>query len=159
MKKAFYYLDDFVGSLCVSFIIILVGLNVLMRYVFISPIAWTEEISIALFVWMTFIGVSSAMKRGGHIGVDYFVRKMPFSLKVVSEVIRGFAIMLVLVYIFIVLGFDLIDASSRKKTTILGMQYKFIYFAIPIGGVLTAIHFLRDFVKRFKYLLDTRGDD
>src|SRR5699024_6773113 len=92
-----------------------------------------QEISLGLFIWTVFIGISSTMKRDGHVGVDYFVVKMPKSLRLISNIIRAIAIIFVLIYIFIVLGFDLINQSSNKLTSVLGINYKIIYLAITLN--------------------------
>jgi len=157
LKKWLYNLDDAIATSCLALIILLTGINVISRYVFNSPFAWMQEISLGLFIWTVFIGISSTMKRDGHVGVDYFVVKMPKSLRLISNIIRAIAIIFVLIYIFIVLGFDLINQSSNKLTSVLGINYQIIYLAIPLGGALTAFHFIRKFVCYFKQEFNKKG--
>src|SRR5699024_10246336 len=105
LKKWLYNLDDAIATSCLALIILLTGINVISRYVFNSPFAWMQEISLGLFIWTVFIGISSTMKRDGHVGVDYFVVKMPKSLRLISNIIRAIAIIFVLIYIFIIIFF------------------------------------------------------
>lgn len=157
VKKWLYNLDDVIATTCLTMIILLTGINVISRYFFNSPFAWMQEISLGLFIWMVFIGISSTMKRDGHVGVDYFVQKMPKPLRLLSEIIRAVTINFVLIYIFIVLGFDLIDQSSNKLTSVLGINYQIIYLSIPLGGAITAIHFTRKFIYSFKQEINKKG--
>jgi len=44
--------------------------NVIARYVFNSNILWALELTVFLFAWMVLLGVSYAVKRNAHLGVD-----------------------------------------------------------------------------------------
>jgi TRAP-type C4-dicarboxylate transport system permease small subunit len=50
--------------------------NVVLRYVFNSGIAVSEELSRWLFVWMTFLGAVVALKENGHLGTDMLVSRL-----------------------------------------------------------------------------------
>ncbi len=51
--------------------------NVLGRYLFHYSLAFTEEITINLFVWMTVVGSGIAFERGGHLGMVSLNRLLP----------------------------------------------------------------------------------
>lgn len=157
IRKGFHTIDDVATTLSLSAVILLTGINVLLRYIFSSPIAWTTEIALGLFIWFVFIGVSSAMKRDGHIGVDFFVKKLPKNLQVVSNFLRVAAIYFVLLYVFIYLGLKLTFMSSGKLTPILGISYLFINIAVPIGGFFAAIHFTRLSIASFRTNFSKKG--
>lgn len=150
MKVIFNIFDDIVATLCLTAVILLTGINVLLRYIFNSPIAWTMEIALALFIWFVFIGISSAMKREGHIGVEFFIKKLPKPLRLLSSVIRAVAIYFVLIYVFVYLGSLLAMQTSGKVTPILGLGYEYIDIAVPIGGILTTIHFTKALIRSFQ---------
>lgn len=156
IKKWFYTIDDGVATIALFAIILLTGTNVFSRYVLNNPLPWVEEITIGLFVWLVFIGISSAMKRDSHIGVDYFVKRMPRPLRILGNIIRAVAIYYVLFYVFVYLGYDLI--ATRKITPILGISYKVINIAIPIGAVLTAVHFTRTLIRSFQAEFGKEGE-
>ncbi|GGK02494.1 tripartite ATP-independent periplasmic transporter DctQ [Lentibacillus kapialis] len=143
IKRSLNAVDDAVSTIALVGVILLTGLNVLFRYIFNTPIAWSMEVALGLFVWFVFIGISSTMKREGHVGVDFFVKKLPTPLRIFSEFIRAAAIYYVLIYVFIYLGSNLTLTATGKLTPILGISYQWINIAIPIGGAITAIHFTR----------------
>ncbi|XXM70718.1 TRAP transporter small permease [Lysinibacillus sphaericus] len=133
--------DDIISTIALSLIILLTGINVFLRFVMDNPVAWVEEVTIGLFIWVVFIGISSAMRRESHIGVDYFIKKMPKPLRILCEAIRAAAIYYVLIYVFVFLGIGLAEQAVSKVTPILGVKYLYIDAAVPLGGILAAIHF------------------
>ncbi|MDC3423419.1 TRAP transporter small permease [Aquibacillus sp. 3ASR75-11] len=158
IKNGLNAIDDVLSTITLVGVILLTGLNVLLRYIFNSPIAWTMEVALGLFVWFVFIGVSSTMKRDGHIGVDFFVKKLPRPLRIVGEIIRAAAIYFVLVYVFIYLGSNLTLSATGKLTPIIGLSYQLIDIAVPIGGALTAIHFTKKFILSLRAELNEVGE-
>ncbi|GIO23452.1 TRAP transporter small permease [Oceanobacillus sp. J11TS1] len=146
IKSGLNAIDDVMSTVALVGVILLTGINVLLRYVFNAPIAWTTEVALGLFIWFVFIGISSAMKRDGHVGVDFFVKKLPRPFRILSEIIRGTAVYFVLLYVFIYLGFQLTIMTTGKLTPILGISYQLINIAVPIGGAITAIHFTKQIV-------------
>jgi TRAP-type C4-dicarboxylate transport system permease small subunit len=157
IKKWINAIDDGVATFALSAIILLTGTNVFSRYVLNKPLPWVEEIAIGLFVWLVFIGISSAMKRDSHIGVDYFVNKMPRSFRILCIVVRAVAIYYVLFYVFVNLGFDFTSQASSKITPILGISYQVIDIAVPIGGLLTAVHFTRTIIRSLQVEFTKEG--
>src|SRR5690625_1487203 len=52
------------------FTVVVIFIQVMMRYVFSSSLSWSEEIARYGFIWMIFIGVSYAVKKNKHLKVD-----------------------------------------------------------------------------------------
>jgi len=150
IKKWVNQIDDVIATIALTSILFITILNVFCRFILNTPFAWAEEVTLGFFVWLVFIGISSSMKRGGHIGIDYFVEKLPKPFKLVAISIRAAAIYFVLIFGFIYLGYDLTSQASSKVTPVLGISYQWIDIAIPIGGLLTAYHFSRQLLKLFK---------
>ncbi|MEG2631756.1 MAG: TRAP transporter small permease, partial [Comamonas sp.] len=64
-------------ALALAAMVLLVFGNVLLRYVFNSGIAISEEMSRWLFVWLTFMGAVVAVKEQAHLGTDFVLAKLP----------------------------------------------------------------------------------
>ncbi len=158
IKRLLAGIDDGIAMIALIGIIALTGLNVFLRYVLNMPMPWAEEIALGLFVWLVFIGVSAAMKREGHIGVDYFVKKMPLPLQIICHFIRALAIYYVLFYVFVYLGYDLSAQAASKVTPILGISYRFIDIAVPVGGLLASIHFTKTFIRSLQTGFEKGGE-
>lgn len=158
MKYWLKNIDDVIATIALIGVIGLTVLNVIGRYAFNHPVQWAQELSIALFIWFIFIGVSSSMKRNGHVGVDYFVNKLPRPLRIFSEIIRAGAIYFVLIYVFMYLGSKLAIQASNKITPILGISYEVIDMAVPLGGLLTLIHFTLQLISRCRHAHYTKKE-
>src|SRR6266513_3210091 len=64
-------------AMCLAAMVVLVFSNVVLRYVFNSGIAISEELSRWLLVWLTFLGAIVALRQHAHLGVDTLVRALP----------------------------------------------------------------------------------
>jgi TRAP-type transport system small permease protein len=67
---------DGLTAICLAVMVVMVFGNVVLRYVFNSGIAVSEEVSRWLFVWMTFLGAIVALKDHGHLGTDMLVGRL-----------------------------------------------------------------------------------
>ncbi|WP_339226883.1 TRAP transporter small permease [Oceanobacillus sp. FSL K6-2867] len=157
-KKWINNIDDFIASIALIGVISITIINVIFRYIFNMPILWAEEVSLALYVWFVFIGASSTMKRNGHIGIDYFVKRLPLSIQKVMKFIRMVVIYFVLGYVFMYLGSELAMQAGDKVTPTLRVSYIWIDVAVPLGGILIAYHFTRNIIKSFQHELPQKGD-
>ncbi len=59
-------------------------INILGRYLFHYSLAFTEEVTINLFVWMTVVGSGIAFERFGHLGVVTMYNRFPDTLKKIT---------------------------------------------------------------------------
>lgn len=67
---------DLVSAAALALMAAMVFGNVVLRYVFNSGIAVSEELSRWLFVWMTFLGAVVALKERAHLGTDFLVGRL-----------------------------------------------------------------------------------
>ncbi|MDB5841304.1 MAG: transporter small permease [Herminiimonas sp.] len=130
-------------ALMLGVMVVLVFGNVVLRYGFNSGIAFSEEASRYLFVWVTFLGAIIAVREHTHLGVDTLVRKMPRKGKIFLAVISDLLIIMVVVLLF---------QGSVKQTIInyattspvAGISLSFLYVPGVIAsaaiGVLTVLH-------------------
>jgi TRAP-type C4-dicarboxylate transport system permease small subunit len=66
---------------CAGAMTAVVLLGVGARYVMQNPMSWTEEVARYLMVYLALIGVSIVTRRRAHLGVLYFVTKLPLLLQ------------------------------------------------------------------------------
>ncbi|WP_078393672.1 TRAP transporter small permease [Shouchella patagoniensis] len=153
--------DDWLAGGALACIIAIIGANVFCRFVLSQPITWSEEVSLALFVWLTFIGISAVMKRNEHVGIDYFVRKLPKPFFLFVQRFRFLMLVVVTFVVFVYWGGILVIDTHWKITPVLGIDFKFIYIAIPLGGVLALYHLVKAAVKRDRSFIyqEEEGDN
>ncbi|GIQ62653.1 hypothetical protein PACILC2_12210 [Paenibacillus cisolokensis] len=158
MKRFLNNLDDYLGVAALSGIVLLISANVFCRFVLNRPILWAEEISLALFVWLTFIGISSGVKHNTHVGVDYFIRKMPQRMQYGFQLFRLLVVFGTTVVVLVYWGAQYTIHGVAKVTSVLGLSYTFIIIAVPIGSLLAVYHIVRVLVRRDRdYIMQKRG--
>ena len=66
--------EEIIASLFFCLTLILVLVNIFMRYFLKTGIPWSEEVATGCFVWTVFIGAAAAFKENQHIGIDILVK-------------------------------------------------------------------------------------
>jgi TRAP-type C4-dicarboxylate transport system permease small subunit len=96
-------------ALCLAAMVVLVFSNVVLRYVFNSGIAVSEELSRWLLVWLTFLGAIVALRQHAHLGVDTLVRALPP---------RGRTVCFVVSYVLMLYADGLLTLGSWKQAVL-----------------------------------------
>jgi TRAP-type C4-dicarboxylate transport system permease small subunit len=68
-------IDLLLAGLLLGMVVMVFG-NVVLRYVFNSGIGVSEELSRYFFIWLSFIGAISVMRRNGHLGMSGLVQQL-----------------------------------------------------------------------------------
>ena len=76
-------------------------LNVIMRYIFNSPLSFAVEFGRYTFAGMVYLGSIYVMRDDGHIGLDIVVDALPEPL---HTIVKKFSRVLVLAYLAMVIG-------------------------------------------------------
>jgi len=67
--------DRLVGGVIIAAMaamVIVVSLQVLLRYVFNTSLDWAEDVARLLFVWSIFLAIPLGVKQGSHIAIELF---------------------------------------------------------------------------------------
>ncbi|MBX2847538.1 MAG: TRAP transporter small permease [Acidiferrobacterales bacterium] len=136
---------NFEEILCSAFLvtmIVLVIVNVFLRYLFSYSIYWAEEVATICFVWCVFIGASATYKHKMDLGVDVLVEKTPanvqkfirFAVKMILLAINGYIFYMAIVFTKI---------AWDKPTAVLGISSAVLNSALIVGFGLITLHTLR----------------
>ena len=71
------HFEELLMMIALSSITVIMFMQVVMRYVFRSSLAWSEELSRYFFIWMTFLGISYAIKKRTHLRIDLLETFIP----------------------------------------------------------------------------------
>ncbi|TVQ29713.1 MAG: TRAP transporter small permease [Geminicoccaceae bacterium] len=133
---------------------IAVSTQVFMRYVMNQGLPWPEEFARFALVWLTFIAGSCALRRGYHIGIDYFVEKLPwvrvkalFKLAVVASII-------LLLWVIIDYGTDLAQRASRRTTPGMGISQGWFHTGVVLGAYFMLIQAIELGLRAIQALVD-----
>lgn len=116
---------------------VLVFANVVLRYGFNSGIAWSEELSRLVFVWLIFLGAILASKEHAHIGFDTLVKRLPEGGRKLLIVVSGL-VMLACCAALVVGGWEQTVINLGNQYPVLGISYAWLYAVAIVFGIGTA---------------------
>jgi gluconokinase len=115
--------------------------QVLLRYVGVGFV-WVEELSIAMFVWLVFLGAALAFRRGEHpiveLGAQALERRLsPVGLRRIHTLLAG---LLVAVLGVLAVGLVAMAWQTRHLASGLvpGFRVAFLYLGV-LGGILISL--------------------
>lgn len=131
---------DVLSGTALAVMCVMVFGNVVLRYVFNSGIAVSEELSRWLFVWMTFLGAIVAMKEHGHLGTDMLVSRLGHTGKRVCMAISQL-LMLGCVAMLFQGSLAQVKINLDVEAPVTGWPMAIVYaagiaFAVPVAGLL-----------------------
>jgi TRAP-type C4-dicarboxylate transport system permease small subunit len=130
-------LEDIAAKTLLAVIVVLVFGAALARTLG-HPLIWSVDMAQLLFVWLCFLGANRALRLKGHVGVDYFVRRLPFSARQVVELALG-VLTLALLLTLAVAGWKLTLLNWQRVYGDSGISYAWVTSAVPAGCLLLAI--------------------
>jgi len=138
-------LDKFLETLVAASMAVLtidVAWQVITRFILKNPSNWTEELATNLMIWVGLLGAAVALNHKAHLGIDYFVAKLPEKKRLWVEA-----------FVYMVVGFFsvsvLVFGGSRlvaitfmfgQVSPALGMPMGYVYLSIPVSGIFLTIY-------------------
>ena len=145
-KKFIVNIDQYISAVIFIVIMCLLFLHVVSRYLFHHSFTWTEELSILLFVWMTYMGVSSAVTYRKNLRIDALLDVVSFQVKKVLLILGD--VIFIVFNIYLIFPFlQLIKGLGNSKTPILGIPKAITYWLIPFILIITCVKLLVDIKK------------
>ncbi len=115
-----------------------------------SPSAWTEELAIFMLIWVSLLGAAVALGRGAHLGIDYFVGKLPERMRVATEMFVFFCVAAFSFLVMVVGGIDLVRSMLLlgQPSPALGVEMGHVYLAVPISGFFLTLYAVIGLLER-----------
>ncbi|MGY6632160.1 MAG: TRAP transporter small permease [Alkalilacustris sp.] len=140
--RIFSIIDRAALGLCCTLLCAMVALiatQITTRYAIGSTLPWTEEVARHLMIWMLFLGIAPAYRRGAHLGLDLWPARMGERGRAVAGtlvllLVAGFAVAMLRH------GLDLSSRTMRQRASGLGYPMGYVYAAVPVGGALLLVH-------------------
>ena len=126
-------------------VIVVVGFaQVLFRFVFESPLSWSEELVRYVFIWSVFLTAAIGFNLNSHISIDFLTTWYPPRLQRMVALVSWGCVILGVVVVF-VLGMQLIQSPSvwLQKSPAMEISMTVPYAAIPVGCVVMMVNILR----------------
>jgi len=131
------------AGLCLAGIVCAGALQVVFRYVLNAPLAWPEEVSRLLLVWLTCVGAALAMQRYAHVRVELVGPLLPPRARAWLEVTLDL-LMLLFLAVLLVKGPTLIRISHTVETPALSIPTSVVHAAPWVGALAILPYLVRD---------------
>ena len=127
--------------LLVAAMVVSVTWQILSRYLFVVPAAWTEELARFLLIWIGMLGAAYAYRRRSHLGLDLLPGKLTGKGKASLNIVIHLVCMSFAAVALVVGGGSLVTMTweLRQYSAAMGLPIAFVYAVIPASGVLICL--------------------
>ncbi|WP_324716128.1 TRAP transporter small permease [Carboxydochorda subterranea] len=140
LARALDHLEEGVVAGLLGFMVILAFANVVVRYLTTSSLAFSEELLINLFVWLSLFGAAIAVRRKAHAAVTMLVDRLPAPFRPAVRV-AAYGLSLLATGLMVMQGWALVSYQRAMGVETYSMSLPMWWFSlgIPVGGVVIAI--------------------
>lgn len=133
-------LEKFLLGILLSIMVIVMGIQVVARYVFNSSLSWSEELTRYLFVWSAFLSLPYTIKNNIALKIDQLVQILPEKVKKVFWII-GYVVMTVFFLFMLRVSIKVVQSSiaSGQRSPALGIPMYLIQLSALVGFGLAII--------------------
>lgn len=130
--------------------------QVFTRLVLKNPSTGTEELAVFLIIWVALLGGAVALNRGAHLGIDYFVGKLPDKIRLCTEIFVFLCIVLFSLFVMVIGGISLVLRTLELGQISPAWNFKigYVYLAIPISGFFLVLYSAIGMVERLVALFN-----
>lgn len=139
IKKLLQEFEVTLSAAFLSVTVLVVIVNVTLRYLFNGGLYWAEEVSTSAFIWSVFIGAAAAYRYKMHIGIDLITKLFPERARELVSIVINLLMMVINGYVCY-LSVLLIQANKLKRTPVLDIPSVYVNLAITVGFGLMTIH-------------------
>ena len=123
--------------------------QVLSRYLFVVPAAWTEELARFLLIWIGMLGAAYAYRQGSHLGIDLLANKLDQAGRATLHRVVHIVCLLFAACVLLIGGWSLMSMTWELKqySAAMGLPIAYVYAVIPASGLLICV-FAADAIMR-----------
>lgn len=119
--------------------ILIVVMQVTTRKLFNFVFFWSEEMTLLLLTWFSFMGMAIGFREGLHLNMDLLETILPAGVNKVLDKIVQVSVVLFGLYL-IVQGWDFTVMMFESTLPATKMPTSVMYVVMPITGLMTCIY-------------------
>lgn len=128
---------DVLMAVLLAFMIVIVFVNVVLRYGFATGLRQSVELSRLGLVWLVMLGAAVVLRRGEHLAVSEFAESfLPRAVPLLRRL--GYAVILVSVLMLFWGAFRQMNANWANISPLTGLPSALMYLAGVVSSVLMA---------------------
>ncbi len=150
--------EKVLASTLLAAIVLLIFGNVFMRYIMNASLSWGEELTLWLFVWFVWLGVSYAFHTGDHVRITVLrdmlsARVRLFADVIIALLVLGFLAVLTIECIKLIK----MPFVASQTSVVLGLPIPILYASAPVGAGLSAIRVVQHLIRTLRLIAETKA--
>lgn len=153
MSKWISYIEEIMIVIVLILMSSIAFINVITRNFLNLSLSFTEEITVNLFVLLTFVGAAVGVRKGAHLGFSLLLEKVPVSVQ--RFLIFFIGIISTLLFVVVTyFAYEMIQFQFDMNSTTPALRWpRWIFsLAIPIGTVLCIYRTIESMFRQIKQL-------
>ena len=149
-----YKISGIFARILLVAMVIIISINVFMRYVLNSGLRWGEEIALVLVGWFVFLAIPMGVRKKLHISLHLWRRPIP----VLDSILRRIAALgtLGVGVVLLIYGNQLTAVAMRSIMPASKLPSGILYMILPLASVLIIYEAFMDLIG---YKTDTEPPD
>ena len=143
MKKSSWFPSRFEEVLCAvlfAVMAVITFLNIISRYLLKYSFAFTEELVVSFFVWLTLLGTSIAFREQSHLGFSFLVDRLPQKIRrILLWVTAGLGAALFIFLIYFSMGQIGEEVSLGITSSGIGVPQWWYTIGVPLFSALIVL--------------------
>lgn len=146
------------ASLLLAAIVLLIFGNVFMRYVMNASLSWGEELTLWLFVWFVWLGVSYAFHTGDHVRITVLRDVLSERARLCADVAVGLLVLgFLTVLTYECVKLILMPFVASQTSVVLGLPIPILYASASVGASLSALRVIQHLTRTLRLIADTKA--
>ncbi|WP_280770680.1 TRAP transporter small permease [Salipaludibacillus daqingensis] len=163
-KKEKNWFDYIIGWTEIAASVLLIGLTVIVfgevlsRYVFRTPLVFSNELTQLLFPWMIFVAAISVTKEDGHLAVSYFRDRLPYVMQKGLYVFSKLIMLFFSVYM-VIASVKYVDNVSSQLMPVIRISRGWLSGSLTVSFVFISIILIYQIVLILTNKLDVQREE
>lgn len=157
--KFYNRLEEAIGAVLLAVMVVMLFVQVIMRYVFKTSAAWISEYALYMFMYFVFLACSGAFLRNDHIQIVAVIEKLPGKAKAAANLVLYVVNMMFVSVVAYYVLLRMLDQMKMKSVSITQFPLWLMSASLFVGMGASAIRCLMNiyFIIRYEFM-NREGD-
>ncbi|MBE3093091.1 MAG: TRAP transporter small permease [Actinobacteria bacterium] len=151
IKKIWNHFEEYILVSSLMFTVLLIFIQIIMRYIFHNSLSWSEELARYIFLWQIWLGASFAVKEHRHLKIEAFLNLLPKKINKYAELLSlfiWFCFSAFLAY----KGSELVTLLIKHGQVSPAMRIPmfYAYSSVPVGCAFMGVRLIEEIINLFK---------
>lgn len=144
LKWFVFHFEEVLCAVLFAIMAIVTFVNVISRYLLKYSLAFTEELVVSFFVWLTLLGAAIAFREGSNLGFSFITDRLPHKIqKTLLWVSAGLGAFLFLLLIYFSIHQIREEIELRITSMGIGVPQWWYSIGMPVWSILVIVRILQ----------------